>query len=106
MRMLPKLGVQVFRKEKFPLFAGLASIALFILGFGIGNHYWMWRPWWVPKVINTLILTMTGLSLAGLITGVSYLCERDFKPLIILGTVLSGLTTFLSASVYYIYFPL
>ena len=99
-------GCQVFRKDKFPLIAGLVSIALFFLGFGIGEHYWLWQPWWVPKFLNTLILAMTGLSLAGLITGVSYLYERIFKPLIIIGTVLSGLTTILSASVIYWSFPL
>ena len=100
-------GCQLLRNKYFPLCAGLGSITLLVLLVGVWAYYWdLWStpaPIWFEEFGSVVIFAMCGLSLAGLITGVSHLFKRVFKPIIILGTLLSGLTTILSARIVYIH---
>jgi hypothetical protein len=110
-----KWGCQVIRNKYFPLLASLASIALLVLfvcawayyfdlSFDYKRDTWFesFFDRWVDEILIAVIIAMCGLSLAGLITGISHLFKRVFKPIIIMGTILSGLTTILCARLVYV----
>ena len=92
----------MIKKEYFPLFAGIVSTALIFSGIylylnapsGLSDVFWNVFPF-------ALLFVIVGLSVAGLIIGVSYLVKKIFKPLIVLGTLLTVCTTYVGASFVY-----
>ena len=89
------------KMKNFPLFAGIVSTVLLVSGLYLALEAPISLP---DEFFSAILIVIVGLSAAGLITGVSYLFKRIFKPLIFLGILLTLCTLFVGSSLSYEWF--